>query len=80
MEQILEFLRSFNVWTVLIRLVLCVVVGGIIGMDAACVVRRMRTRITNKFVKASGVPRANGVIFTLDTTSKKVTQIERITF
>jgi putative Mg2+ transporter-C (MgtC) family protein len=33
MEQILEFLRSFNVWTVLIRLALCVVVGGIIGME-----------------------------------------------
>ncbi len=54
--------------------------GGIIGMDAACIVERMRTRVVNKFVKASGEARANGVIFTLDTTSKKVTQIERITF
>lgn len=33
MEQILEFLRSFNIWTVMIRLALCVIVGGIIGME-----------------------------------------------
>ena len=33
MGEILEFLRSFNIWTVLIRLVLCVIVGGIIGME-----------------------------------------------
>ena len=33
MEQILEFLRSFNIWTILIRLVLCVIVGGIIGIE-----------------------------------------------
>ena len=33
MEQILEFLRSFNIWTVMIRLTLCVIVGGIIGME-----------------------------------------------
>ena len=33
MEEILGFLRSFNIWTVLIRLALCVIVGGIIGME-----------------------------------------------
>ncbi len=54
--------------------------GGIIGMAPDCVVERMRTRITNKFVKANGAPRANGAIFTLDTTSGRVTEIERITF
>ena len=27
------FLRSFNIWTVLIRLVLCLIFGGIIGME-----------------------------------------------
>ena len=33
MEEIMIFLRSFNLWTVLIRLSLCVLVGGIIGME-----------------------------------------------
>ena len=33
MAEIIEFLRSFNVWTVAIRLVLCVIMGGIIGME-----------------------------------------------
>ena len=33
MEQFMDFLRSFNIWTVLIRLVLCLIFGGIIGME-----------------------------------------------
>lgn len=33
MGDILEFLRQLNFWTVLIRLVLCVFVGGFIGME-----------------------------------------------
>ena len=33
MGDILEFLRQLNFWTVLIRLVLCVLVGGFIGME-----------------------------------------------
>ena len=33
MEQVLTFLRSFNIWTVIIRLALCLLVGGIIGME-----------------------------------------------
>ena len=33
MEQIMDFLRSFNIWTVIIRLALCVIVGGIIGIE-----------------------------------------------
>ena len=33
MGEIIEFLRSFNIWTVAIRLVLCVIMGGIIGME-----------------------------------------------
>ena len=54
--------------------------GGILGMNAECVVSRMRTRMPEKFVLASGEPLANGVVFTLDTSSGKVTDIERITF
>ena len=33
MEEIIAFLRSFNVWTITVRLVLCVIVGGLIGME-----------------------------------------------
>ncbi len=54
--------------------------GGVLGMDAECVVERMRTHIAHKFKASSGACEANGVIFTLDTASKRVTNIERITF
>ena len=54
--------------------------GGILGMDAECVVERMRTKIPYKFKAASGEPKANAAIFTLDTASGRVTDIERITF
>ena len=33
MEEIIAFLRDFNLWTVLIRLALCVLIGGIIGIN-----------------------------------------------
>ena len=33
MEEIIIFLRSFNVWTIAIRLLLCLIVGGLIGME-----------------------------------------------
>lgn len=33
MEDIIAFLRDFNLWTVLIRLALCVLIGGIIGIE-----------------------------------------------
>lgn len=33
MEEIIAFLRDFNLWTVLIRLALCVLIGGIIGIE-----------------------------------------------
>ncbi len=54
--------------------------GGVLGMDAECVVARMRSRLPYKFSAASGECLANGVIFTLDTQKKIVTQIKRITF
>ncbi len=54
--------------------------GGVLGMDAECVVTRMRTRLPHKFTAASGACEANGVIFTLDTSSGRVTEIKRITF
>lgn len=54
--------------------------GGILGMDADSVVERMRTKIAYKFKAASGEPEANAVIFTLDTATKRVTDIKRLTF
>ena len=54
--------------------------GGVIGMDAECVVARMRTRLSHKFKAAGGACVANGVIFTLDTATGRVTAVERISF
>lgn len=54
--------------------------GGVLGMDPALVVERMRTRLPVRFVKASGAPVANGVIFTVDTSAKKTTAVRRINF
>ncbi len=54
--------------------------GGIIGMDAECVVERMRTHLPHKFVAASGEVRAQGAIFELDTGTGKVTEVKLISF
>ena len=54
--------------------------GGVLGMDPECVISRMRSRMTNKFKAASGACKANGVIFTIDNSTKKCTEIERLTF
>lgn len=54
--------------------------GGVLGMDAECVVERMRTKIPYKFKAATGAPVANAVIFTLDTAKSRVTEIKRINF
>ena len=54
--------------------------GGIIGMDAQIVVEKMRTHLPISFKASAGACRADGVIFTLDTTSGKVTHIESVEF
>ena len=54
--------------------------GGVIGMDAECVVERMRTRLPKKFVAASGAPVADGAIFTLDESNGKITGVESVKF
>lgn len=59
---------------------MCGETGGVIGMDAETVVERMRTRLPKKFVAAKGEPRADGVVFTLDESSGKVTAAESISF
>lgn len=54
--------------------------GGILGMDAASVVERMRTRLPKKFVAAAGAPIADGAIFDLDTSSGRVVAVEAVKF
>lgn len=54
--------------------------GGVIGMDAECVVERIRTKLPYKFKVAGGTPVASAVIFTLDNTSHRVTNIKRLKF
>ena len=54
--------------------------GGVLGMDPTLVVRQLRTRMPIRLEPASGAPRANGVIFDVNTSSGRVVSIERITF
>jgi calcineurin-like phosphoesterase len=52
--------------------------GGVLGMDAERVIERMSTHIPHPFKAASGEPRADGVIFTLDTSRGVVTSVEPV--
>ena len=54
--------------------------GGVLGMNPVVVVEKMRTKLPRKFTPASGVVVADGVLFTLDTATGRVTAIERISF
>ncbi len=54
--------------------------GGVLGMDAETVVEKMRTRLPKKFIPASGEPSADGVIFEVDTSKRRVQSITRISF
>lgn len=54
--------------------------GGVLGMDAECVIARMRTRLPHKFKAACGAPIANAVIFDYDTTTRRVTKVESFNF
>ena len=59
---------------------MCGETGGILGMDAESVVKRMRSHLPLKFEVAGGAPRADGVIFTLNESTRRVTSVERISF
>lgn len=52
--------------------------GGVLGMDAMRVVERMSTHIPHPFKAADGECVADGVIFTLDTSSRRVTSVEPV--
>ncbi len=54
--------------------------GGILGMEPRGVIERMRTRLPRRFETALGKCVANGVIFTLDTKSGRVSEVKRISF
>ena len=53
---------------------------GILGMDAETVVMRMRSSLPHSFKASSGPCIAKGAIFTLDTSSGKVTDVETVSF
>ncbi len=54
--------------------------GGVLGMNPDGVIKRMRSKLQIPFVPAEGKVVANGVIFTLDTTTKRVNCVRRISF
>lgn len=54
--------------------------GGILGMEPAGVVARMRSHLPLRFTVAEGTPVAMGAIFTLNEKNGKVTEIKRIKF
>ncbi len=54
--------------------------GGIMGMEPASVLVKMKKRLPGKFKLAEGPVEADGVIFTVDKTTGKTTAIERIRF
>ena len=54
--------------------------GGVLGMDPALVVERMRTRLPIRFQKAVGRVIASGVIFTIDEKTRKTTSVRRVSF
>lgn len=53
---------------------------GILGMDSEVVVARMRTNLPHSFKAASGKCHADGVIFTLDNSTGRVTKVEPVGF
>lgn len=52
--------------------------GGVLGIDKDSVIVSMRTHMPPRFAPAGGETKADGVIFTLDKKSGRVTNIERV--
>ena len=53
---------------------------GILGMEPFSVVQRMRSHVPNKFSPAQGAVVADAAVFTLDTTTGRVVDIEQFRF
>jgi len=56
---------------------MCGTANGILGTDAAAVIRKFRTHMPQRFLPADGPLRLSGALFTLDS-SFRVTAVERI--
>lgn len=55
-------------------------IGGVIGADAASVIEKFRTKMPVRFKVAEGDIVAMGAIFTLDDSTRRVTEVRRIKF
>ncbi|MBQ8249591.1 MAG: TIGR00282 family metallophosphoesterase [Clostridia bacterium] len=53
---------------------------GVLGVRADIIIEKLRTKMPVKFELAEGATEVNGVVFTLDTETKKVTKVERVKF
>ncbi len=53
---------------------------GVLGVRADIIIEKMRTKMPVKFELAEGAPEVNGVVFELDTETKKVVKVERVKF
>jgi metallophosphoesterase (TIGR00282 family) len=51
---------------------------GVIGIDKAAIIARFTTGLPGRFETASGDPRLNGVIITIDDSTQRATAIQRI--
>lgn len=54
--------------------------GGVLGMDSASVVERMKTRLPSKFKAAEGAPIANAALFEVDLATKRTVEVKRFDF
>ncbi len=59
---------------------MCGPVDGILGTDADAVIHRFRTLMPTRFSVASGAIQAQGVIFDVDESAKKVRGVRRVVF
>ena len=59
---------------------MCGVQDGILGVENEIIIRKLRTKLPERFVLKRGDAKACGAIFTLDTTSGKITAVERVVF
>lgn len=59
---------------------MCGPTDGILGTDADAVIHRFRTQMPTRFSVASGTVQAQGVIFDVDESAKKVRSVTRVRF
>jgi calcineurin-like phosphoesterase len=57
---------------------MCGEADGILGMDPSVVVSRMRSHLPIRFAPAKGECVADGVVFDLDTSTRRVASIKRV--